>query len=128
MLLLVLRGLMGTAMAAGIAPALPASSAAVQQLAHGTASAGPAHTDLHGDVGTSQADAAQAACHGTASPDCGTPTHTFACAACDICHSALLEPPPLATSPSPAASTAPPSATAPFASAQAALAIKPPIL
>ncbi len=66
--------------------------------------------------------------HATASP-CGTSAHAHAplCSACDICHSSMLPPPQLTTPAQPGAVQARPGTTAPFASAPAALAIKPPI-
>lgn len=130
MLLLVLRGLMGTAMAAGVVPALPATGPAAHgqhAQAHGAAPTGPAHAALHADAGGPHGGMAQAACHGATSPGCETSAHSPACSACDICHSALLAPPTLAAPSTRASGAVRPGATAPFASAQAALAIKPPI-
>lgn len=125
MLLLVLRGLTGTAMAAQFVPERPAqavqASAAAHHAAHG----------MQADQGAGAAGvgaAAQAACHSAAGDGCAAHEHSPACAACDICHSALLAPPALVTPPVPTASQVRPTAATPFASAPAALAIKPPIL
>ncbi|NMM82332.1 hypothetical protein B2J86_15580 [Acidovorax sp. SRB_14] len=126
MLLLVLRGLMGTAMAAGMVPALPATSPTVHvghALAQSAAPTVPAHAVLHAGASDPRDSTAQAACHG-----CDVLAHSPACSVCDICHSALLAPPTLAAPPTHASSEVHPTATAPFASAQAALAVKPPIL
>ena len=165
MLLLVLRGLVGTAMAAGMMPAGgPAHSAeAAQPLLH------PAHSpDSPGNAGNAGnagspvltataaaplgmvvhtlhaaaanphgmapepapglhppcAGAAPAACDGT-SPD---HAHSPLCSACEICHSALLAPPPPAAVPhGVSAGQVQAGASDRFASAAAALAIKPPI-
>lgn len=164
MLLLVLRGLLGTAMAAGMLPVLPASgpahsAEAAQPLlqlhpAHspdGTGNAGSPvltataaaplgmvlHT-LHAAAATPHgmapepapglhppcAGAAPAACDGT-SPE---HAHSPLCSACEICHSALLAPPPPAAVPhGVSAGQAQTGASDRFASAAAALAIKPPI-
>lgn len=117
MLLLVLRGLTGTAMASEWAPPLPVqsvpASAAASHMPHGM--------DAH-------QGAADAACDSAAGDGCTAHPHSPACSACDICHSALLAPPVLAAAPGHAGSAVRPGATTPFASAQAALAIKPPIL
>lgn len=133
-MLLVLRGLLGDAMAMG-APSLPQPSAP----AHHHASTDPdalvhalmGHETVHaaqqasghGDHGTHEVAAA-----GTCSPsaDCNH-EHGSGCSACGVCHSALSHPhlplPPQAQAPS-----APrPHGGARFASAPAALAIKPPI-
>lgn len=156
MLLLVLRGLVGTAMAAGMMPAGgPAHSAeAAQPLLHPAHSPGspngPAltataaapwgtvvHTlhaaaaDPHG-MGAEPASglhlpcagAAPAACDGT-SPD---HAHSPLCSACEVCHSALLAlPSPAAVPHGVSAGQVQAGASDRFASAAAALAIKPPI-
>ncbi len=162
MLLLVLRGLVGTAMAAGMMPAGgPAHSAeAAQPLLH------PAHSpDSPGNAGNAGspvltataaapwgtvvhtlhaaaadphgmgaepasglhlpcAGAAPAACDGT-SPD---HAHSPLCSACEVCHSALLAlPSPAAVPHGVSAGQVQAGASDRFASAAAALAIKPPI-
>ena len=126
MVVLVLRGLMGTAMAAGVLPMLPAASSA--------ASASAGHGSDHTEHGMSSAQQAQTAvqptCHGIL-PDsaqgCEVHSHPAACSACDICHSAMLTPPGADLHAPPPTSAVQPTATAPFASALAAQAIKPPI-
>ncbi len=131
MLLLVLRGLMGTAMAAGTVPAMPAASPALHGQLAQAHSADPVLSAQHAEANGPHGGAAQAACQGTASHGCDTPAHSptcTACSACGICHSALLAPPTVAAAPTDASSAVRPTATAAFTSAQAALAIKPPIL
>ena len=130
-LLLVFRGLLGSAMAAGIGVAeLPAPGVAAQALVqvqlHGAAARTVHAAALHADA---DAEAAQTApCHGATSNDCDAAAHGPGCPACDICHSALLVPPAPPVLPRFMSSAVRPGAAAPFASAQAALAIKPPIL
>lgn len=119
MMVLVLRGLTGTAMAAGLVPPLaPLEAPHAQMLDHGHGeAASAAHTPL----------AAAAQC--TESSDhCAQPGHhASACSACEICHSAMLTPPAPPAQATPPAGHARPLASAPFDSAPAALAIKPPI-
>lgn len=152
MLVLVLRGLLGTAMAAGMVQSLPAGGPASQahpaqhqqkqeqeqeqehlRSSHAADNAlalapGLQATAEHG-MGTPE-DGMHSQCpeHATANP-CGTSAHTHAplCSACDICHSFMLLPPQLTTPAHPGAVEARPGTTAPLASAPAALAIKPPI-
>lgn len=139
MVLLVLRGLLGTAMAAGMVPALPAGGAVLQatvaQHWHASHSLGDSHAEslefaAHAEhsMGTQNMDT-HAPCSDPASSPCGASPHTHSplCPACEICHSALQVPSPLSTPLRCAASEVRPGATAPFASVQPALAIKPPI-
>ena len=135
MLLLVLRGLVGTAMAAGMVPADSLAQPvqqSVQQQAHSVhqahapdalaAAAAPQTLD-QGNTHTSCADPASGPCG-----DAATHAHSPLCSACEICHSVLLVPPLWGSNlPRPVASEVQPGATARFASAAAALAIKPPI-
>lgn len=126
LLLLALRGLTGTAMASDGLPPPPLQTVA--------AFAAPSHV-LHGMdthqstmAGAPAATAtAEQACDSAPGAGCASHSYSPACSACDICHSALPAPPVLAAVPSPADSTTPSGATTPFASAQAALALKPPI-
>ena len=139
MLLLVLRGLVGTAMAAGMVPVLPADGLpqpvvqSVQQQAHSAhqarapdalaAAAGAAQTPSPSTAHTPCADPANSPCNGASAH-----AHSPLCSACEICHSVLLVPPQWGSNlPHPVASEVQPGATARFASASAALAIKPPI-
>jgi hypothetical protein len=112
-MLLVLRGLLGDAMAMGIAPAATPIHTA-------TAMAHSSHHTGHAE------HAAPAHCTPSPTPDAGGSDHA-GCTACGICHSAAspLEAfmPPLA----PAPGTLRPFGGARFASAPAAQAIKPPI-
>ena len=152
MVVLVLRGLTGTAMAAGIvAPLLPAGPAqhtgAHQPMAQGMGhdhshphdhSATPAQADAHAHHGSPAAEPAidhTTTSHAAACQDHGTgcPTHSdhdhhsASCSACEICHSAMLGlPASLTPAPLPAGALLP-LASAQFDSAPAALAIKPPI-
>ena len=140
MLLLVLRGLLGTAMAAGMVPVLlPADGPpqpvvqSVQQQAHSAhqahapdalaAAAAAAQTPGPGTAHTPCADPANSPCNGASAH-----AHSPLCSACEICHSVLLVTPQWGSNlPHPVASEVQPGATARFASAAAALAIKPPI-
>ncbi len=142
--LMTLRGLVGPAMAAGMAmphgPAAGMSTSMAQvpmahsghaehadesdhaahaPLAHGEAAGWPA---CHDDA-ASGADAAPAAtgcAGGTASPHAS-------CADCDICHTAVLVAVAAAAPPPGRQADRAPAAATRFASAGAALAIKPPI-
>lgn len=138
-----LRGLAGPAMAAGMA--LPQGPAAVVQMAashaHGATAAhdGALHAahDAHGSDSMAHASSATP-CHGDiglpAAHDCGpghggdpsTPSHA-ACADCEICHTALLAPAVGATPPAARHAGRMTAAATRFASAGAALPIKPPI-
>lgn len=141
MVVLVLRGLVGTAMAAGMVPMQhPAPAAMVQatvadhhhgQHDHATAPDAvhaPDHGSMHGGDHAA-ADAAALACDGTTPGSTGCATHSqhANCTACEICHTALMEPPAMPAAPLPLAAGAAPAAATPFDSATAALAIKPPI-
>lgn len=152
MLLLVLRGLVGTAMAAEMVPALPAVGPAQQaqslqqplHLSHTShtshtsqASVGSATVETVGVVVTAEhvmhaqngGDESHAPCSDPSASPCDGSAHTHGllCSACEICHSAVLLPLLLNTSPHPGAVEVRPVAMAPFASAAAARAIKPPI-
>ena len=134
MLLLVLRGLLGDAMAMGAAP-VPLSAEPAHHHAP-TDSNAPAHALMghetvhaidqasgHGEHGMHEATVADACAPGA---DCSH-EHGSGCSACGICHSALshthLPVPPQARAPS----ALRPHGGTRFASAPAALAIKPPI-
>jgi hypothetical protein len=132
MVVVVLRGLTGTAMAAGVLPPLLTSGMAPQQQSlpqhqhhHdekvAAAEAGADHASHH------DLQAIDALCEGE-SPDCDSHAHHSAtCSACEICHSAMLDTPDQSRlTPSQPGNTLPPTADR-FDSAPAALAIKPPI-
>ena len=136
---LVLRGLVGTAMAAGMvpmqhhAPAATVQAPAVDDHHHGqhdhaAAATGAHHGSLHGGTDAS-GHAAPLACDGSTAASAGCATHNqhANCTACEICHTALMEPPALPAAPLPVAASAAAAAATPFDSATAALAIKPPI-
>ncbi|EJE51740.1 hypothetical protein PMI14_03602 [Acidovorax sp. CF316] len=141
MVVLVLRGLVGTAMAAGMVPMQHPAPAAVAQAAaadhhgqHDHAAAGEAaHAGDHGSSmqGGHHAatEAATLACDGSTPGSTGCATHHqhANCTACEICHTALMEPPAMPAAPLPLVAGAAPAAATPFDSATAALAIKPPI-
>ena len=157
MVVLVLRGLTGTAMAAGIvAPLLPAGPAqhtgAHQPMAQGIGhdhshphahSATPAQAegvapaDAHAHHGAPAAEPGidHTASHSAAwqDPDAGCKSgddhdhHSASCSACEICHSAMLGLPASLTPAPLPAGALLPLASAQFDSAPAALAIKPPI-
>lgn len=130
-----LRGLAGPAMAAGMA--LPQGPTAVVQLAASHAHGAMAAHEEHGADSLVHAPSATP-CHGDialpAAHDCGpghdgdpsTPSHA-ACADCEICHTALLAPAVGATPPAARHAGRMPAAATRFASAGAALPIKPPI-
>ena len=128
-LLLVLRGLLGDAMAMGTAPVV-APTASVHHPAptaseHSTASQGmPSHGENHAGT-TGHNPVATATCSAQAS-DCGH-EHGPTCSACGVCHSALFTPDLLAQPLLPQPSALRPLGGTRFASASAALAIKPPI-
>ncbi len=129
-LLLALRGLLGDAMAMGVAPAHPHAPTE----AHGTTHARTGHGMVHeaqaaGDdhgPGLHAAIASDTCAPDTPCTDCGQ-GHGPGCSACGICHSALFHP-SLPVVPQAQTRTAPhPPGGTRFASAPAALAIKPPI-
>ena len=144
MVVLVLRGLTSTAMAAGVLPPLQPAAAphghiqadtalvphhGSPQPTESTATEPEANHDHHdhdhASVVLAAADAA--ACNGASTGCAAHDQHTSACSACEICHSAMLDVPAVLTPAHqpPGPLRAP--ATAPFDSAPAALAIKPPI-
>jgi hypothetical protein len=147
MLVLVLRGLTGTAMAAGVLPPLlPAATSHPQEHVHHRAAGGdpvgtagqerhqglpageaadsqhPAHAPVHGMLA-----AAPAGCDGTSAGCAAHEHHSAACSACEICHSAMLDAPTAPAPDHPPTGATLPVASAQFDSAPAALAIKPPI-
>lgn len=132
--MLVLRGLMGTAMAAGVVPPLPIQSVQTVQkaapatpTAHASAIAGhPGHA-LHATLGDDHHAAAPVNCHDTPTSECGPHEHSPSCADCDICHSAMLAPPALPAPPLHLRGAVRSADSVPFASVQAARTIKPPI-
>lgn len=135
--MLVLRGLMGTAMAAGVVPPLPIQSVQTVQkaapatpTAHASAIAGhpghPGHA-LHATPGDDHHAAAPVNCHETPTSECGPHEHSPSCADCDICHSAMLAPPALPAPPLHLRGAVRSADSVPFASVQAARTIKPPI-
>ena len=150
MVVLVLRGLTGTAMAAGVLPPLlPASAPHAQEHSHLVAAEAAyatsqehttdqaaqamaaemqegSHTIAHHDDHAVHA-AAASACDGELVGCAAHDHHSAACSACEICHSAMLDVPaaltPAHQPPGPLRALG----AAPFDSAPAALAIKPPI-
>lgn len=125
-MLLVLRGLLGDAMAMGTAPV--ASLGAPAHHFTSVAAERPMTTPHQDHVGANEHVTVIVSTAGEASsaPDCG---HTSGptCSACGICHSALFIPYPLVQSLSHQPCALHPLSSTPFASAPAALAIKPPI-
>ena len=128
--LMTLRGLVGPAMAAGMA--LPHTASASAQ--HGQAS----HAG-HGEDHADHAASTPHHCHGDApaepshsdahaAPGCESAAGSHAaCADCEICHTALLVPATAAASPPGQQADRVRAPAARFASASAALLIKPPI-
>lgn len=139
MLLLVLRGLMGTAMAAGMlfvlpadGPAQPAHSAHQLHQTHSsdsTSATGPGVVLTADDSMGPQDQGVHPVCSGPASGRCDGSAHTHSplCPVCEICHSAVLLPPGPNTPPNLSAVEVHFGTSARFASAAAALAVKPPI-
>ncbi|RYZ06594.1 MAG: hypothetical protein EOO24_11525 [Comamonadaceae bacterium] len=154
MLMLVLRGFVGTAMAAGVLAPLQLSASVQQPSEHGHANdhgdhghaafEWPSHTVEHAwqGIGEPMADGAEVsyahhALHGAtpAHPDFDESTedcaehahHSSTCSACEICHSAILDGPNVTPPAHSMRTAALPAAAANFHSAPAALAIKPPI-
>jgi hypothetical protein len=151
MLVLVLRGLTGTAMAAGMVPASkPCAALAVLDTAHGTGpvdhGAGHGHAPLPLDEGAPHAaahalghggPAAEAPCHGADHGGCahaapeitasGQAQGDGTCCACDICHSAMLALPIVLADVPARIGASLPDASARFHSAPATLAFEPPI-
>ena len=132
--MLVLRGLMGTAMAAGVVPPLPIQSVQTVQkaapatpTAHASAIAGHSGHALHATPGDDHHAAAPVNCHDTPTSECGPHEHSPSCADCDICHSAMLAPPALPAPPLHLRGAVRSADSVPFASVQAARTIKPPI-
>ena len=122
MVVLVLRGLTGTAMAAGVLPPLALTHAATahqhaadaaQHATHDDAS----HHSTAADLGNHCADAS-AECH---------PHEHATCSACEICHSAMLAAPGVSTTAARLPSAHLRHTPAPLHNAPAALLIKPPI-
>ena len=129
--MLVLRGLMGTAMAAGIVPTLPVQAvqgAMLQMQANSTENhAEHAAHAVHADHGEAHKAAAPVNCHDNPANGCSPHAHSPTCADCDICHSAMLAPPALPAQPLHLRGAVRPADSVPFASVQAARTIKPPI-
>ena len=135
--MLVLRGLMGTAMAAGVVPPLPIQSVQTVQkaapatpTAHASAIAGHSgHSGyaLHATLGDDHHATGPVNCHETPTSECGPHEHSPSCADCDICHSAMLAPPALPAPPLHLRGAVRSADSVPFASVQAARTIKPPI-
>ncbi|HRL98676.1 MAG TPA: hypothetical protein PLE22_04445 [Acidovorax sp.] len=143
MVVLVLRGLAGTAMAAGTLPPLQPLDAAHTHLQspqahhqdispsatalsghpHASEQSGHGHDGVHDHAATATA----ATCDSTPASCAAHPQHSGACSACEICHSAMLDVPatliPSHRPPGPLRALT----AAQFDSAPAALAIKPPI-
>jgi len=127
MVVLVLRGLTGTAMAAGILPATGA--------AHHQASVAEEHGGGHHGAHAGTALPEDGPAHAVGCDDAASTTgcaahehHASTCSACEICHSAMLDAPPApAQAPVLATGAGLPAASARFESALAAPAIKPPI-
>ncbi|WP_026436988.1 MULTISPECIES: hypothetical protein [Acidovorax] len=117
--MLVLRGLMGTALAAGFTPTPPLQDATVPALAS------PAQNP--GDHGSVHQAAAPANCHDTPASGCSPHEASPACPGCDVCHSAMLAPPASPLQPPPLRGAVRSADTVPFASVPAARTIRPPI-
>jgi hypothetical protein len=138
MMVLVLRGLAGTAMAAGVLPPLPAHGAEQhkgQQHHQGAADAQPDAESLMGTAdpetsshhGPQAAHTSHAACDVATSGCAAQGHHAATCSACEICHSAMLDVPALLSLLPATTSVLLARGADPFDSAPAALAIKPPI-
>ena len=120
MVVLVLRGLTGTAMAAGVLPPLAltqATAAHQHEAAKHTTQGDPSQHGTAADPGTPSPDAS-AECH---------PHEHATCSACEICHSAMLAAPGVSTTAARLPSAHLRHTPAPLHNAPAALLIKPPI-
>lgn len=131
MLVLVLRGLTGMAMAAGVVPPLVPAGSHLQEPAHHHGSVEAQGTSSHhagvfvGHV-TLAYDAAEPCASG--SEGCGLHAdHAGTCSACEICHSAMLAPSAPSRVPPVPLDPMPPQGATTFHSAPAAPDIKPPI-
>lgn len=135
MVLLLLRGLLGSAMAAGVVAPMSGSHAPpASWSADGAAMAG------HAGMSPGQADGSETAtvpvhladldaavhCDHPAA-DGSTADHAGTCSACEVCHSAMMQAVWLPESPVLRLPFALPAVRSPFASAPAFGAIKPPI-
>lgn len=141
MVVLVLRGLTGTAMAAGVLPSLLQAAASQQSHAHAllapgepaahhehaAAPADPPHGPGHGATLQLHAAGGTAPCEEADGGCSAQEHHALACSACEICHSAMLEAPALRVPGLAPAGPLRATATAQFDSAPPARAIKPPI-
>ncbi len=141
MVLLVLRGLTSTAMAAGMVTPMGAAAYPAQALGHAASATHPDHGHDHGPGQQEEQDgamshhggqahhAASSPCIGESGPACdsGPAHHAGACTACEICHSAALTPPALASPLLHAAAHVVPGASARFDSAPVSRTVKPPI-
>ena len=132
MLVLVLRGLTGTAMAAGlVAPLAPGGAHPVHQQNHHHGAvqvqdASGHHADAFA-TSLSLEPGASGTCE-SGSEGCGLHAdHAGTCSACEICHSAMLAPSAPSGAVLPAVDPVPPQGTTTYHSAPAALTIKPPI-
>ena len=133
MVVLVLRGLTGTAMAAGVLAPLSPMAGTQHQQAPLPVDA-QAHSSMHGVYDASEhahsaaVSAAVAASCDSASTSCAEHDHhASTCSACGICHSAMLDSAALLAPAQHASGTRLPISCAQFDSAPAALVIKPPI-
>jgi len=153
MLVLVLRGLTGTAMAAGVlTPLQPANPVTVftavhaPNIAHHMAAHAAEHTHaqeqrheggLHAATQAHDSHTAKAPCHGADHAGCASAgamhiagSHypgESTCSVCEICHSAMLALPLVQAAPPARTGTLLPDTSAQFHSAPAALAFEPPI-
>lgn len=126
-LLLVLRGLVGSAMAAGMVPMLaPVIPAAASSGDMAKAASDHDHA-VHGGAADHTACAEMAAADGHCPAAASHADHAGGCSACDICHSAMLTPHGLHLSLPVPSQTGPWRAPARFSSAPMAPAINPPI-
>ena len=122
MVVLVLRGLTGTAMAAGVLPPLALTQATAAHQHDDAAAQHAIHDDASrhstaSDLG-SHCQEASAECH---------PHEHATCSACEICHSAMLAAPGVSTTAARLPSAHLRHTPAPLHNAPAALLIKPPI-
>ena len=133
MVVLVLRGLTGTAMAAGVLAPLSPMAGTQHQQAPLPVDA-QAHSSMHGVHSASEDDhpagvsaPIDVSCESASTSCAGHDHHASSCSACGICHSALLDSADLLAPAQHASGTRLPISCAQFDSAPAALVIKPPI-
>lgn len=133
-LLLVLRGLLGDAMAMGaapvvavLAPAVASASAATRHHHAPEIAQSPDSHDQHHSAHAEHSAGCAPQASGHAGGSCGEHEHGPSCTLCGICHSALFTPGQIGSNGASPSAALRPQGSARFASAAKLQAIKPPI-